>query len=87
MDALEQQYSRRNNEKKEQPGPTASGTGAGKGDHKDLYRKENRAWHDRLELVLNDKDEALGIQKNLEWAESTVRNKQTRPAGKRASGE
>jgi hypothetical protein len=50
------------------------------------YRKENLPWHDRLEMVLNDIDEALGIQKNLEWAERTVRDKQKRPAGKRASG-
>jgi hypothetical protein len=50
------------------------------------YRTENLPWHDRLEMVLNDIDEALGIQKNLEWAERTVRDKQKRPAGKRASG-
>lgn len=51
------------------------------------YRTQNLPWHDRLELVLNDSDEALGIQKNLEWAERTVRSKQSRPARKRAVGE
>lgn len=37
-----------------------------------LYKPENLPWHDRLETVLNDPHEAIGIQKNLEWAEKTV---------------
>lgn len=54
-----------------------------------VYRPANEAWHARLEMVLNDPDEALGIQKNLEWAERTVSQKLKlkRPAGKRAVGE
>lgn len=53
------------------------------------YRPINEPWHARLEMVLNDPDEALGIQKNLEWAERTVSQKLKlkRPAGKRAVGE
>jgi hypothetical protein len=49
------------------------------------YRPENREWHDRLEMTLNDPDEALGIMKNLEWAERTVAQKTPRNA-KRANG-
>jgi hypothetical protein len=52
-------------------------------DAKYPYRPENRVWHERLEMTLNDPDEALGIQKNLEWAERTVRGK-TQP--RKASG-
>ena len=52
-----------------------------------LYRRDNQRWHDILEQVLNDPDEALGIMKNLEWAERTVLEKRRRPAGRLASGE
>jgi hypothetical protein len=48
------------------------------------YRPENRPWHERLEMTLNDPDEALGIQKNLEWAERTVTAKP--PPRKRVNG-
>jgi len=52
-----------------------------------LYRRANQRWHAILEDVLNDPDEALGIQKNLEWAERTILEKRRRPAGRLASGE
>ena len=52
-----------------------------------LFRKENQRWHAILEQVLNDPDEALGIMKNLEWAERTVLEKRKRPAGRLANGE
>ena len=52
-----------------------------------LFRKENARWHEILEQVLNDPDEALGIMKNLEWAERTVLEKRRRPAGRLANGE
>ena len=83
MDALEQMYQQNHERtaKTQQEAPKPSDGG-----EVPRYRKPNLPWHDRLEMVLNDTDEALGIQKNLEWAERTVREKQKRPAGKRASG-
>ena len=48
------------------------------------YRPANIEWHDRLEIVLNDPDEAMGIQKNLEWAVKTVKEKP--PPKKHRSG-
>jgi lipoate-protein ligase A len=49
-----------------------------------MYREENIPWHEKLEEVLNDPDEKIGIQKNLEWAENSVRQK--RISARRKSG-
>lgn len=49
------------------------------------YKPQNLPWHDRLETVLNDPEEAGGIQKNLEWAEKAVLGKtppRKQPTGK-----
>lgn len=48
------------------------------------YLAGNKRWHDILEQVLNDPDEALGIMKNLEWAERTVTAKP--PKQKKGNG-
>lgn len=44
---------------------------------------KHQHWHDQLEVVLNDSEEAVGIQKNLEWAEKAVLAK-TPPRKQRA---
>lgn len=61
-----------------QPTPPAAAE-----DRPQRYRKEHLIWHDRLELTLNDPEEALGIMKNLEWAEKAVLGKErARASGK-----
>lgn len=42
-----------------------------------IFRKENEPWHVKLEKVLQDPDERIGIEKNLKWAIKTVDDKPT----------
>lgn len=36
---------------------------------------KNQAWHDMLDEILGDRQERVGIEKNLQWAIDSIRSK------------